>query len=274
MTTSSIVLPTIGLTLIFAVFRYLNFALMAHATLGAYAGFVANTTLGLPILPSLITAFVVAGIIGYTSDRYILRSLRASGTVTTAIGSIALTIGIENLLRFGFGNTLQGYSLPMRRDWWFEGVRIAPQQVENLIIGLIAVVLLFGFLTYTRAGKAMRAVADNRPLADIKGVNANRVYGWTSFLAMGLGGLGGMLLGMDTAVDPLLGYRTMVSVFAAAVLGGLGSMPGALVGALIIGLCEELSLLVLPPSYRSVIGLLTIFIILIVRPQGLLGRRT
>ncbi len=265
--------PAIGLTAIFAVLRFTNFALASHMTIGAFAGFVANTTFGLPVVPSLVAAFIAAGLIGWLSDELVLRPLRASGFVTTAIGSIALTIALENVVRFGFGNQMRGYDLPLRRDWVISGLRISPQQVENLLIAVVAMGLLFAFLALTRTGKAMRAVADNPMLAAIKGINSEMVARLVSFIAMGLAGLGGMLSGLDTTIDPLVGFRTILSVFAAAVVGGLGSIPGAVVGALVIGVGEELSLLVLSPAYRTAVGFIAILLVLTLRPRGILGQR-
>ncbi len=265
--------PAIGLTSIFAVLRFTNFALASHMTIGAFAGFVANSTFGLPLVPALLAAFLVAGLAGLLSDEFVLRRLRASGFVTTAIGSIALTIALENAVRFAFGNQMRGYDLPLRRDWVISGLRISPQQVENLAIAAVAMALLFAFLSLTRTGKAMRAVADNPTLAAIKGINADMVARLVSFIAMGLAGLGGMLNGLDTTIDPLVGFRTILSVFAAAVVGGLGSIPGAVVGALVIGVGEELSLLVLTPAYRTAVGFFAILLVLTLRPRGILGQR-
>lgn len=266
-------IPAIGLTAIFAVLRFTNFALASHMTIGAFAGFIANTTFALPIVPSLAAAFVVAGIIGWMSDEFVLRPLRASGFVTTAIGSIALTIALENFVRFGFGNQMRGYDLPLRRDWVISGLRVSPQQFENLLIAIVVVAMLFAFLSLTRTGKAMRAVADNPMLASIKGINSDMVARLVSFIAMGLAGLGGMLSGLDTTIDPLVGFRTILSVFAAAVVGGLGSIPGAVIGALVIGVGEELSLLVLTPAYRTAVGFIAILLVLTFRPRGILGQR-
>jgi len=216
---------------------------------------------------------LVAGLAGLLSDEFVLRRLRASGFVTTAIGSIALTIALENSVRFGFGNQMRGYDMPLRRDWVIQGLRVSPQQVENLAIAAVAMALLFAFLSLTRTGKAMRAVADNPTLAAIKGINADMVARLVSFIAMGLAGLGGMLNGLDTTIDPLVGFRTILSVFAAAVVGGLGSIPGAVVGALVIGVGEELSLLVLTPAYRTAVGFFAILLVLTLRPRGILGQR-
>src|SRR5262249_58467299 len=133
----------------------------SHATIGAFAGYVANVGFGLPVVPLLACAFMVAGIIGVLSDEFVLKPFRPAGFITRAIGSIALTIALENLVRFIFGNELRGYDLPLRRDWRFEGIRIGPQQVENLAIAIIVMAVVFLFLALTRTGKAMRAVADN-----------------------------------------------------------------------------------------------------------------
>jgi branched-chain amino acid transport system permease protein len=273
MTGTILAVPAIGLTAIYAVLRFPNFALASHATIGAFAGYLGNVVLGLPVMPSLGLAFLVAGGIGVLSDEAVLKPLRAAGFITTAIGSIALTIMLESAVRFAFGNELRGYDLPIRRDWRFEGIRVGPQQLENLAVAVIVMAALFLFLAFTRSGKAMRAVADNPTLADIKGINANTVGRLVNFVGMGLAGLGGMLIGLDTTVDPLIGFRTILSVFAAAVVGGLGSIPGAVVGALTVGIGEELCLVFLSPNYRSAVGFLAVLAVLTLRPRGILGQR-
>jgi branched-chain amino acid transport system permease protein len=270
---SILALPAIGLTLIFGVLRFTNFALASLMTIGAYAGLVANVSFGLPVYAALLVAFVVAGIVGALSDEFVLKPFRASGFITTAIGSIALTIALENVVRFIFANQMRGYNLPLQRDWVFQGLRVGPQQVENLVVAAIVMLLLSVFLLTTRAGKAMRAVADNPQLASIKGIDVDSVARAVSFVAMGLAGIGGMLIGLDTTVDPLVGFNTILSVFAAAVLGGLGSVPGAIIGALVVGVGEELSLLILSPAYRTAVGFLAIFLVLTLRPRGILGAR-
>jgi branched-chain amino acid transport system permease protein/neutral amino acid transport system permease protein len=270
---SILALPAIGLTLIFGVLRFTNFALASLMTVGAYAGLVANVSFGMPVYAALLVAFLVAGLVGALSDEFVLKPFRASGFITTAIGSIALTIALENVVRFIFANQMRGYNLPLRRDWVVEGLRVGPQQVENLVVAAIVVAVLTLFLLTTRAGKAMRAVADNPQLASIKGIDVDGVARAVSFVAMGLAGIGGMLIGLDTTVDPLVGFKTILSVFAAAVLGGLGNIPGAIVGALVVGVGEELSLLILPPAYRTAVGFLTIFVVLTLRPRGILGAR-
>lgn len=265
--------PAIGFTAIYAVLRFPNFAVASHATIGAFAGYVANAGLHLPLVPSAVAAFLVAGLCGLASDALVLRPLRRQDLVTATIASVALTIALENIVRLVFGNSLRDYDLPIERDWHFAGLRVGPQQLEDLMISAVAVLALFAFLRFTRIGKAMRAVADNPTLAAIKGIDAKLIAHIVNFTGMGLAGLGGMLLGLDTSIDPLTGFRALLAIFAAAVVGGLGSIPGAVAGALTVGVAEELSLLVLPPDYRTVVGFLAILLVLTLRPSGILGAR-
>src|SRR5438477_3358190 len=265
--------PAIGFTAIYAVLRFPNFAIASHLTIGAFAGWLANVSLGLPAALAVGVAFAAAGVAGVVSDELILKPLRPAGALTTAIAAVALTLVLENVVRFVFGNDLRGYDLPIRRDWQAAGLRIAPQQVHNFVIAVVAMAAVFLFLAFTRTGKAMRAVADNPMLASVKGIDADRVARLTNFVSMGLAGIGGVLVGLDTSIDPLVGFRAILSVFAAAVVGGLGSIPGAVVGGIAIGLSEELSLLVLPATYKSAVGFLAIVIILTLRPRGILGER-
>jgi branched-subunit amino acid ABC-type transport system permease component len=270
---SMLMLPAIGFNCIFAVLRYPNFAVAGYATIGAFAGWIANTQWGLPAGTSLLVAFVAAGAAGLLAEEAALKPLRPHGALTVAIGSVALTILLENIIRFFFGNDLRGYDLPVMRDWRFDGIRVNPQQVQNTISAVIAASALFALLAFTRLGRAMRAVADNPQLADIKGVDPGRIARFAVFIGAGLAGLGGMLLGLDTSIDPLTGFRVILSVFAAAVVGGLGSIPGAALGAMVVGIGEEMAGVLLEPAYRTVTAFLAILVVLSIRPEGLLGRR-
>jgi len=265
--------PAIGLTMIYAVLRFVNFAAAAHMAVGAFAGYMLNVWLGVPAPLAILGAFIGAGAVGIASDHVGLRRLRGQSALTLAIASIAVNIMIESTIRFFFGGSPRDYAIPLRRDWVIGAFKIGPQQFENVVIAVAAMAILFLFLAFTITGKAMRAVADNPMLADSKGIDPDRMSRLAIGIGMGLAGIGGMLVGLDTSIDPLVGFRAILSVFAAAVVGGLGSVPGAVVGGLAIGLSEELSLLVLPATYKTVVGFLAILFILTLRPQGLLGAR-
>jgi branched-subunit amino acid ABC-type transport system permease component len=270
---SVLMLPAIGFNCIFAVLRYPNFAVAGYATMGAFAGWIANAQWGLPAGVALLAAFLAAGAIGLLCEELALKPLRPSGALTVAIASVALTILLENIIRFSFGNDLKGYDLPVFRDWRFDGIRVNPQQLANTGYAIAAASALFALLAFTRLGRAMRAVADNPQLADIKGVDPDRIARVAVFIGAGLAGFGGMLIGLDTSIDPLTGFRVVLSVFAAAVVGGLGSIPGAALGAMVVGIGEEMAGVILEPAYRTVTAFLAILLVLTVRPEGLLGRR-
>ncbi len=257
----------------FAVLRFPNFSVSGVATFGAFAGYLAYGTLGFTVAPALAVAFMAAGAVGLLFDRIAHMPLVKQGALPAAIASIATGLVLENIIRFGFGNDLRGFDRPIARDMRFGELRVGPQQLETMGIALAIMLLVFAALTFTRIGKAMRASADNPELAALKGIRPERVAALASFVGMGLVGVGGMLLGLDSSIDPLTGTRILLSIFAAAVLGGLGSAPGAVLGAFLIGMAEELSVLVVGSPYRSAVGFVAILLVLSLRPRGLLGER-
>lgn len=266
-------IPAIGFTTVFAVLRFPNFALGGLIAVGAYAGWAANYFAGAPVLATLPVAFLIAGALGLATDKIAIRGLRPTGPLAAAIGSIALGLLFENALRFSFGNDLRSFNIPPMRDWRFGDLRVPPHQVENAVYALIIMGALFAFLMFTRVGKTMRAVADNPNLASLKGIDSVRASDIATFVGLGLAGVGGVLVGLDIAIDPLVGARLMLSIFAAAVVGGLGSIPGAVAGAFVIGVGEELSSLAVPATYRTAVGFLAILLVLSFRPRGLFGER-
>jgi len=264
--------PAIGFTAMFAVLRFPNFSVSGVATLGAFAGYVAYG-LGAQMAGSLVVAFAIAGAAGLFFDKVAHLPLVKQGALPAAIASIATGLVLENVVRLGFGNDPRGFDRPIARDVFIGDIRVSPQQVETMGLALLIMLLVFAALAFTRVGKAMRASADNPELAALKGIRPERVASLASFVGMGLVGVGGVLLGLDSAIDPLTGTRILLSLFAAAVLGGLGSVPGAVLGAFVIGMAEELSVIAVGSQYRAAVGFVAILLVLTLRPRGLLGER-
>jgi len=267
-----IALPALGLTLIFSVLGFVNFSIAAQMTVGAYAGWMVNSQLQWPFVATLPVAFLVAGAAGVMTDRVALAPVRArsgQSSLMVAVVSIALNLAVESALSFFFGSDLESYDLPVTRDFRLGGLLFGPQELMNVGVALFAAVVLAGFFTRTRLGKAMRAVADNADLARLKGIIPSRLANLATFIAMGLAGLGGALLVATTSVDPSTGSRLVLVVFAASVVGGLTSVPGAVLGALLVGIAGELSMLVVSPVYKSVTAFLAILLVLLLRPNGL-----
>jgi len=275
---TQLALPALGLAVIFQVQRFFNFALAAIITMGAYAAWLANTAGKLSMVPALIVAFLAAGLIGVLVDAATLERLRRSHTAQallgTAIASIALMIALQAVTRFIFGNDLRSFDLPLERDVRMMGIRFSPQQAKNCLAAVAVLAMVWIFFRFTRIGKAMRAAADNPALARLKGIDARRIGLIAVALGAGLAGVGGALVGLDTSIDPLTGERLLLSVFAACVVGGITSLPGAVLGAMIIGLAEEIALIMFSPTYRSAVGFVVILLVLLIRPYGLLGEKS
>lgn len=270
---SVIAMPALGLTLIFSVLGFLNFSVAAQMALGAYAGWFVNSHLHWPLGAALIAAFICAGALGVALDQMALEPIRRRRTSDTAlmlaIASIALNLAVENGLRFVFGSSLRSYDVPLARDLVVAGISFAPQQLSNLAIAMMVALSLATFFTLSRWGKAMRAVADNRDLARLKGIDPRRLSNLATFLGMGLAGVGGSLLAIDTSLDPSSGSRLLLIVFAGSVVGGLASLTGAVLGALLIGVAGELAIMIIPPVYQAAAAFLAIVLVLLMKPSGL-----
>ncbi len=268
-----VALPALGLTLIFSVQGFVNFSVAAQMTVGAYAAWFAGTHLGWSPILMLFFAFVVPGVLGVATDRLALAPIRRQSGAHTAlmlaVVSIALNLAIENALRFLFGSDLNSFDLPIERNLQVWGLSVGPQQLRNLVTALVIAVALAAFFSLTRWGKAMRAVADNTDLARLKGIEPRNLSNLATFIGMGLAGIGGSLLAIDTSVDPSTGSRLILIIFAASVLGGLTSLYGAVLGALIIGVVGEVAMIAMPPVYQSLTAFLAILFILLVKPTGL-----
>jgi branched-chain amino acid transport system permease protein/neutral amino acid transport system permease protein len=262
-------LPTIGFSLIYKILRFPNFAFGAYLTCGAYAAFAFNVILGQSIIVALSAAMIITAGIGALVDQIAFRNLRQRRPLALAIVSIGAYFILENIVRFIWGGELRHFRLAVYRDVQFFGIHIGKEQVMILIAAAFFMLVVQVMLKGTRLGKAMRALADNPSLARIKGIQTERIILLTSAVGGALAGSSGVFLGIDTLVEPLMGFNVILAVFAAAILGGIGNAKGAMAGALVIGTAEELSLLFIPSTYKSAVGLGVIILILILRPSGL-----
>jgi branched-subunit amino acid ABC-type transport system permease component len=268
-----VALPALGLTLIFSVLGFINFSVAAQMTAGAYAGWLVNKHFGFPLVPCLLVAFSAAGALGVLADRLALAPMRrkpsAHAALMVAVVSIALNLVLENMFRFTFGSGLNSYEFAVARDIQIAGIRVGPQQARNFLLAVGITAAMAAFFSLTRVGKAMRAVADNPDLARLKGISPQKLTNIATFIGMGLAGVGGALLGMDTSVDPSTGARLVLVIFAASVLGGLTSLSGAVVGGLLMGVVSEMALIWIAPVYQSATAFVAILLVLLFRPTGL-----
>ena len=265
-------LPALAVTLLFGVLKFPNFAVGAMMTVAAYMTFALNAQLGWPLALATCAAAVAFGGICIIIDALTFRPLRERGALTLMVASLGLGFILENIARFAYGNAARSFAIELARPFRVLDIRMNREQMTTLAVSFLAMVFMYLLLTRTPIGRAMRAVADNPQLALVRGIETPRIIRWTWFIAGCLLAVGGVLIGMDRALEPLMGSNYVVAVFAAAILGGLGSPLGAFAGAMLIGIVSELSTLVIAPNYRIGIPLVVIAVVLIFRPQGLFGQ--
>src|SRR5499425_2945973 len=264
-------LPAVAFSLLWRLLRFPNFAVSTYLTVGAYAALVLNAGAHAPLELAWVGALAATGGVALAVDRIAFRPMRDRRPFALAIASIGVAFVLENAVRFVWGNEYRSYDVPVTRALVWQGLRIGREQLAILGVTVALLGVVHVFLEKTRLGIAMRATADNPLLARVKGLPTERITGLATLGGGALAGGAGVFLGWDTTIDPLLGAGLIIAVFAAAILGGIGSAPGALLGALLVGVMEEVSTVAIPPTYKSAVGFAIILLVLIVRPRGLLG---
>ena len=267
---SILALAAIGLTLTYGILKLSNFAHGDFMTIGAYISWLINA-IGLNIWLSMLVGAAVT-IIAMLIAEYLLwkpmRDRRATDT-TLIIISIGLALFIRNgiLLLYGAGN--QQYQLPVSPALEFGDLRIAYNRLVVVGLAIAAIIALHLILTKTKMGKAMRAVADNIDLARVSGIDVDRVVLFTWIITGTLTAFAGSMYGLITVIRPNMGWFLILPMFASVILGGIGNVYGAIVGAFIVGIAQEISVPLLGFEYKIGVALAITILVLLVRPQGL-----
>jgi neutral amino acid transport system permease protein len=270
---SIIALAAIGLTMVYGVLNFANFSHADFMALGAYIAFVLNVALGLNIILSFFIAIAIAGALGVLLDLLVWKPMRRKNAdlVSLVIISIGLSLIVRNAIIFIWGGSTRNFDLPVRRGIEMLGVTITHNQLIGLGTAILFMVLVHFFLKNTKLGKAMRAISDDINLARISGIDSDKVIMWMWFIGIGLAGAAGILYGLETTIRPNMGWFLILPMFAAVILGGIGNPYGAMVGGMIIGLSQELSMLILPSEYKMGVSLGIMILVLLFKPKGLFG---
>lgn len=279
----------VGLSLTFGILNFANFAHGDIMTLGAFLALVCLTLMqalripattfgalsfGLPMVLALMMAMVLTGGVAILIDRILYRRLRKSGRIVLLIASVGVAFGLRNVIQFIWGPLPQYYSaeIQLARKIPLLGIRIKPDQI--FIIGLAAflVGMLHLFLQKTKTGKAMRATSDNIELARVSGINIDRVILYTWIIGAALAAAAGVLGGLENKfITPNSGWEMLLPIFAAVILGGIGSPYGAIAGGMIIGLSEEISTAFISTAYKPAVPFVIMVAVLLIKPRGLFG---
>jgi len=274
-------LGAVGISLVFGILRFAHFAHGDLMTVGAYGTLAAVSALGPWPLLAMPAGILLACAAALLVDRVFYRPLRALPTIYTVISSFGVALIFRSAVQIVWGAQNQVYIPGVRPPLvFFDTFRIALLHIQAIGLTLLIAVLLHLFLTRTRTGKSMRAVADDPELARVSGLDTDRVIRWTWIIGAALAAVAGVFAGLDTNLHPNLGWNLLLPMFASALLGGIGKPMGAMLGGYVIGLAEELSSYpwitdapLIDPSYKTAIAFLIMVVLLIFRPQGLLKGR-
>jgi neutral amino acid transport system permease protein len=271
---SIIALGAVGLTLTVGILRLSNFAHGDLMTLGAYIAWTLNQTQipGLNnIWVSMLVGIVVTIGVALLAEALLWKRMRRARATSTTL--VIISIGLALFLRNGilliWGSPSKRYNLPVSEAIDFFGIKLEFYKLVVLGLAILAIAGLHFLLQNTKIGKAMRAVADDVDLARVTGIDVERVVFWTWVIAAGLTGLGGQMLGLVTVIRPDMGWFLILPMFAAITLGGIGNPYGAIAGAFIIGITQEVAVPIVGSQYKLAIALILMVLTLLFRPQGL-----
>ena len=279
LTGSILAVAGLGLSLVFGVLKLVNFAHAQFLLVGAYIALWFNTNLGWNIWICIIPATIAGALLGVASDVILWKPMRARGITgpTVLILSIGFGLFLQYVVLFASRGDSAVYQVKRERRtslFGWDKVQLTPTEYMLIVVSVVLVGLVALLLTYTKLGKATRAAADNADLAQISGINVDRVILAIWIVAGALATYGGVAASLQfNVVTPLLGLRFIFPIFAAVIVGGLGNAYGALLGGLLLGIAQEVSP-VLPfvtTEYQEVVGFVFLVMVLVLRPQGILG---
>ena len=279
-------LIALGYTMVYGILRLINFAHGDIYMVGAYAGLFIASYLGFAANPSvfgfgvtLLGAMAIAAVIGMAVERFAYRPVRKHSKMTTLITAIGVSLLIENLFVFLFEGKPRSFPELLHNETikLFGNAAISTSQILIFVVSLFLMGVLQWIIYKTKIGKAMRAVSFNITSAKLMGINTDFVISFTFALGSALAAAGGVLTAQyNPKIDPLMGIMTGLKAFVAAVLGGIGNIPGAVLGGLMIGAAETLVVgygdyIGVPSTYRDAVAFAILILVLLIRPAGLLG---
>lgn len=275
-------LIAVGYTMVYGIIQLINFAHGEIFMFGAYIALMLITVFGIPFWIALPLSMVLCAILGVLMDLVAYRPLRNAPRLSALITAIGMSLALQNLARMIWSarprqfpaeilpTVFQGQnaiSLP-------GGAALPYRDVFIILLALILMIALNRLIHLTKIGRAMRACAQNQVAANLMGIKTNRVIAITFAIGSALGAVAGIMVGLSESVTPTMGYYKGVAAFAAAVLGGIGNVTGAMLGGLIIGVAEVFGAGYISSGYRLAIAYVLMIAVIVVRPSGLLGKST
>jgi branched-chain amino acid transport system permease protein/neutral amino acid transport system permease protein len=265
----------VGLTMVYGVCRFINFA---HGELVAWAAYLCwmftSPRIGMPFPAAVLLALAMTALIGLIQNNVMFQPLRNKGAVSLLIASIGMSYFLRSAIQFFWGSDIVTFNLPVSRGLTLMGLTITRTQLLMAVAAVASFAILWFLLNRTLLGKSLRAVSDHQELAGIMAIDLKKTFRTVWVLAALFAGSGGILLAVDTSLEPTMGLANLVKAFAAVLLGGAGTVWGALAGGIMIGVAENLSVAVVPTDYKDFIAFASIFLLLLVKPRGIFSVAT
>ena len=275
-TASILAIAAVGLSLQFGITNYINFAYGDLLTFGIYTAFVVNQRLGLNIWIGLVIAIILTAILAWLINLFILRPFVDRGTspIIMLVVTLGVSLILQNVILAIFSEQFQNYNMSTGTPLSIGPFLFTPLQLGIIALAIVSMLSIHLLLRYTRLGKAMRAVSDSPELARVSGINTRFIVNAVWLLAGGLGGLSGVVLAFNVAsFTPTVGFGFLFIIFAAVILGGIGSPYGAIAGAIVVGVATEMSAAFINSEYKNAVALVILIIALLIRPQGIFASR-
>jgi branched-chain amino acid transport system permease protein len=262
----------VGFTLIFGVARVLNLAHGAFYGLGAYAAYVLTARLGWPLLPAAIVAVLFVAAFGVVVERVLIRPLRHSALAVLMI-TIAVGLLFEQAMYLLFGSEARNVPAFSNATWSYAGLDVSGQRLITLGFGAAIIALLWLFINRTRLGAAILALSQDREGALYVGIPADRIYAVVMAISAAIAAAAGVLTAPFLTVQPTMDLLPMIKAFSIVIVGGLGSIPGSILAALLLGYSETIVAYAFSPAWTEIVSLVAVLLTLILRPAGLMGKR-
>lgn len=272
-TASVLALAAVGLSLQFGVTNYINFAYGEFLTIGTYLAWTLSHVLHLNIYVSMVLAVPIMGVFALLLNRFLLRPFTKKGVplLFLLVVTFGLSLFLSNLTLAIWGPDFKSLDLPAEVPYAIGPFLFTTSQLAIIGIAVVAMAALHILLTRTEIGKAMRAMSDSVDLAQISGIDTDRITSFTWLLSGCLAGLAGIVLAINiTSFQPSFGGEFLFVIFAAVILGGVGSPYGAMLGALVIGLATEMSAVLINSAYKNDVAFALLILALLLRPQGII----
>lgn len=274
-------LPALGITMIFAVERFANSAHGSFITLGAYLTYNFSVIFGLHFIIAVFIACLVVGLLAVLLNEIIYSKLKPYGGLTLMVASFALALILDNLVRAIWGSDPRTYKIRLGQTFNIMNGSITLVQIIILIVTLLAMTGFYLLLVKTKIGKAWRAYSSNPNLALSCGIDIKFIVRWLWFICGAYAAIGGVMIAMDTHLEPLMGWNLLIPLFATCIVGGIGNPHGTVLGALVIGFSMNFILSLdfgkiigcswyIPTLYKYAVAFLVMIVVLIFRPMGIL----